>query len=159
MGSAGPNRICFAMFIDADAAPFWFSFERRKNSSLADADTGVLIDWGGGATQHYSLCAPFEGVIPVKENGLQFILTTVNPGIYGSEVPVGLRIPVLGPSEAPGKNIGFCNSADFGDYAEPMLTIGTEEIAFKHCGPYIHNLRGASAQWIDPQTRLLLRFD
>ena len=159
MGSAGPNRICFAMFTDIATAPFWFSFERRKNSSLEDVDTGVLIDWGESTNQHYSLCAPFEGPIPVQEYGFQFILTTLNPGVYGSEVPVGLRIPCLGPSEAPGKNIGFCNAADFGDFAEPMLTLGTEEIAFKHCGPNIHSLRGANTTWVDSHTRLLLRFD
>ena len=159
MGSGGPNRVCFAMFTDTEGAPFWFSFERRKNSRLEDVDTGVLIDWGGATNQHHSLCAPFEGPIPAPETGFQFILTTNNPGIYGSEVPVGLRIPCLGPSEPPGKNIGFCNAADFGDFAEPMLTLGTEEIAFKACGPYIHSLRGSFTQCVDNHTRLLMRFD
>lgn len=158
-GSADTNRICFAMFIAVGGGPFWFSFERRKDNSLDDADTGVLIDWGEGSNNHKSLCAPFNTPIPEPEWGIQFILTTLNPGVYGSEVPIGLRIPCLGPSEAPGKNLGFCNRLDFGDFGEPALIIGTEEVVFKHCGPAIYSLRGGNGQTFDNQTRMLLRYD
>jgi len=159
MAGGAANRICFALFMSLANAPFWFSFERRKDATITDSDTGVLIDYGLATTGHASLCAPFTGIIPVKETGFQFILTTNNPAAYSNIVPQGLRIPCLGPSEPPGMNVAFCNSNDYGSYAEPTLTINTTDIKFKHCGPYIYNLRGSANGCVDINTRLLLRFD
>ncbi len=158
-GSGANNRVCFALFTSLSNAPFWFSFERRKDTNIADADTGVLIDYGLGTTGHFGLCAPFTGVIPVKETGFQFILSTNNPAAYGNVIPEGLRIPCLGPSEPPGMNVAFCNSNDYGAYAEPTLTINTTDVKFKQAGPFISTLRGGSTACADVNTRLLLRYD
>ena len=158
-GSADTNRVCFAMFCNTISQGFWFSFERRKDANINDTDHGVIIDGGLCASTHFSLCAPFEGAIPAKQSGCQFILTANNPGIYGNDVPVGLRVPCLGPSEPVGKNVAFCNSFDFGNFAEPVLTINTEDITFKHAGLNFSNLRGGFNSCFDPVTRLLLRFD
>jgi len=157
--SGASNRVCFALFTSLNSMSFWFSFERRKDTNLVDTDTGVLIDYGLSSSGHASLCAPFVGIIPVKETGFQFILSTNNPAAYSNVVPQGLRIPCLGPSEPPGTNIAFCNSNDYGSFAEPVLTINATDIKFKHCGPYINTLRGASSGCVDANTRLLLRYD
>ena len=37
-GSGSTNRVCFAMFLSAASYPFWFSFERRKDANIADAE-------------------------------------------------------------------------------------------------------------------------
>lgn len=157
--SGANNRLTLAMFLTTIAYGFWFSFERRKDNNLADADTGILIDWGLTTSGHSSLCAPFTGVIPSVEKGLQFILTSNSPGIYNNLVPEGLRIPCLGPSEPPGRNIALCNNGDWGDFAEPTLTINGTEHVFKHCGPRITTLRGGNTGPYDATTRLLLRYE
>ena len=158
-GSGDINRVCFALFTSTTLCPLMFSFERRKDITIADVDTGVIIDWSNAGNTYFSLCAPFTGVIPVKENGFQFILTTNNPAAYGNVVPQGLRIPCLGPSEPPGMNMAFCNSYDYGAYAEPVLTINLTTVKFKHGGQYINALRGSNTGNNDVNTRLLLRYD
>jgi hypothetical protein len=158
-GSGATNRVCFAMFLSAASYPFWFSFERRKDATIADADTGVILDSGLGIASHTSLCAPFAGLIPTAELGMQMILSTNNPAAYGNVIPEGLRIPCLGPSENPGTNVAFCNVNDYGEYAEPTLTINSVDYKFKHCGNRIYNLRGSSGGCIDANVRLLLRYD
>jgi hypothetical protein len=158
-GSGATNRVCFAMFLSAASYPFWFSFERRKDANIADADTGVILDSGLGIASHTSLCAPFAGLIPTAELGMQMILSTNNPAAYGNVIPEGLRIPCLGPSENPGTNVAFCNVNDYGEYAEPTLTINSVDYKFKHCGNRIYNLRGSSGGCIDANVRLLLRYD
>lgn len=157
--SGANNRLTLAMFLNTSAYPLWLSIERRKDANLDDADTGVLVDWGRANNQHSSLCAPFAGVIPTPEIGMQFILTTNNPGAYGNVIPEGLRIPCLGPSEPPGRNVAICNSNDWGQFAEPTLTIAGTDHVFKHCGPHLTTLRGASTGITDSNTRLLLRFE
>lgn len=159
-GSGANNRVCFGMFLSVGStSSFWFSFERRKTSSITDADTGVIIDYGRGSAGHVSLCAPFSGVIPTPETGLQFILTTNNPGVYGNTVPEALRIPCLGPSEPPGLNVAICNSNDYGAFAEVTIAINGVNHVFKHCGSYINTLRGMSTGVGDANTRLLLRYE
>ncbi len=158
-GSAANNRITFALFLGLGTQTLWFSLERRKDNNLADADTGIIVDFGQATTNHKSLCAPFTGVIPTIEQGLQFILTTNNPGIYNNTVPEGLRIPCLGPSEPPGRNVALCNSGDWGNFAEPSLTINGTSHVFKHCGSGISALRGTSTGNTDASTRLLLRYE
>lgn len=158
-GSSGVDRLCFCMFTSLAAQTFWFSFERRKDATLANVDTGVVLDGGLAATLHWSLCAPFTGVIPIAEKGMQFILSTNNPAAYGALVPEGLRIPCLGPSEPPGLNVAVCTASDYGSYAEPLLNIATVDHAFKQCGPYITTLRGATTGVVDVNTRLLLRYE
>jgi hypothetical protein len=158
-GSGSTNRVCFAMFLSAASYPFWFSFERRKDANITDADTGVILDSGLSTTTHTSLCAPFTGLIPTPEVGMQMILSTNNPAAYGNVIPEGLRIPCLGPSENPGTNVAFCNANDYGEYAEPTLTINSVDYKFKHCGNRIYNLRGSSGGCVDANVRLLLRYD
>jgi len=158
-GSGATNRVCFAMFLSAASYPFWFSFERRKDATITDADTGVILDSGLGIASHTSLCAPFTGLIPTAELGMQMILSTNNPAAYGNVIPEGLRIPCLGPSENPGTNVAFCNVNDYGEYAEPTLTINSVDYKFKHCGNRIYNLRGSSGGCVDANVRLLLRYD
>lgn len=160
IGSAGTSRVCFALFLStAVALPIWFSFERRKNSSLADADTGIVVDYGRGNAGHASLCAPFTGVIPNAETGLQFILTSNNPGAYGTTIPEGLRIPCLGSSEPPGLNIAISNNNDFGSFAEVTININGVDHVYKQCGNYITTLRGGSSGPYDANTRLMLRYE
>ena len=158
-GSGANNRVCFALFTSVTTGPFWFSFERRKDANISDVDTGILLDGGLSTSAHWSLCAPFTGVIPVKENGCQFILSSNNPAAYGNAIPEGLRIPCLGPSEPPGMNVAFCNGNDYGPYAEPTLTINVTDIKFKQCGTLITTLRCGGASCVDAATRLLLRYD
>lgn len=158
-GSSGVDRLCFCMFTNLAAQAFWFSFERRKDATISNVDTGVILDGGLAASAHWSLCAPFTGVIPVAEKGMQFILSTNNPAAYGALVPEGLRIPCLGPSEPPGLNVAVCTASDYGSYAEPVLNIATLDHAFKQCGPYINTLRGATTGVVDVNTRLLLRYE
>lgn len=160
IASGANGRVCFGMFLSvAVGQTIWFSFERRKTSALADADTGIIVDYGRGATWHYSLCAPFSGVIPTPEIGMQFILTTNNPGVYGNTIPEALRIPCLGPSEPPGLNVAICNSNDYGAFAEVTIAINGVNHVFKHCGPYINTLRGMSTGLGDANTRLMLRYE
>ena len=158
-GSGATNRVCFAMFLSTAAYPLWFSFERRKDANIADADTGVIIDSGLGTSTHTSLCAPFTGLIPTPEIGLQMILSTNNPAAYGNIIPEGLRIPCLGPSESPGTNVAFCNVNDYGEYAEPTLTINSVDYKFKQAGNRIYNLRASTAGCTDTNVRLLLRYE
>jgi hypothetical protein len=158
-GSGANNRVCFALFTSLASCPFWFSFERRKDANIADVDTGVLLDGGLDISAHWSLCAPFTGLIPTKEVGCQFILSSNNPAAYGNAIPEGLRIPCLGPSEPPGMNVAFCNANDYGAYAEPTLTINVTDVKFKHCGTLIKTLRCGGATCVDANTRLLLRYD
>ena len=158
-GSGAANRVCFAMFLSTAAYPFWFSFERRKDANIVDADTGIIVDSGLGAGSHNSLCVPFTGVIPTPEIGLQMILSTNNPAAYGNVIPEGLRIPCLGPSESPGTNVAFCNANDYGEFAEPTLNINAVDYKFKHAGNKIYNLRASSAGCTDTNVRLLLRYD
>lgn len=159
-GSAANNRVCFALFLSTAATlPLWFSLERRKNSSLADVDTGVIVDYGRGAAGHASLCAPSTGIIPTPETGLQFILTSNNPGAYGTTIPEGLRIPCLGSSEPPGLNIAISNNNDFGSFAEVTININSVDHVFKQCGNYINTLRGGSTGPYDANTRLMLRYE
>jgi hypothetical protein len=158
-GSSGVDRVCFCMFASLAAHAFWFSFERRKDATITNADTGIILDGGLASTLHWSLCAPFTGIIPIAEKGMQFILSTNNPAAYGNLVPEGLRIPCLGPSEPPGLNIAVCTASDYGSYAEPVLNIATVDHAFKHCGPNITTLRGATTGVVDVNTRLLLRYE
>ncbi|MDG4594210.1 MAG: hypothetical protein P9F75_00700 [Candidatus Contendobacter sp.] len=159
-GSAANNRVCFGMFLSVTSTTaFWFSLERRKTSALADADTGIIIDSGRGSAGHMSLCAPFTGVIPTPETGLQFILTTNNPGVYGNTIPEALRIPCLGPSEPPGLNVAICNVNDYGAFAEVTININGVNRAYKHCGANINSLRGMSTGVGDANTRLMLRYE
>lgn len=159
VASGANNRITFAMFLSLSNAPLWFSAERRKDTSIADTNTGMLFDYGLAVSAHGSLCAPFSGTIPSPEKGMQFILTSNNPGIYASTVPEGLRIPCLGPSEPPGRNIAVCNSNDYAAFATPTLTINTTSHTFKHCGPNIHSLRSSGSATTDSSVRLLLRYE
>ena len=158
-GSSGVDRLCFAMFTGSANHAFWFSFERRKDATITNADTGIILDGGLASTLHWSQCVPFTGVIPIAEKGMQFILSTNNPAAYGNLVPEGLRIPCLGPSEPPGLNIAVCTASDYGSYAEPVLNIATVDHVFKHCGPNITTLRGATTGVVDVNTRLLLRYE
>lgn len=157
--SGGPGRMAMALFTSASTTPIWLAIERRKTAAIADDDTGIIIDFGNGSAGHKSLCAPFAGVIPAPENGLQFVLTTVNPGIYGNTVPAGLRIPCLGASEPPGLNVAVANSGDWGAYAVITLAVNGDNHTYKQCGPYITTLRGLSSGLGDVNTRLLLRFE
>jgi hypothetical protein len=158
-GSGANNRICFAMFLSALSTPWWFSLERLKDADIADVDTGVVVDWGNGYQNHKSLCAPFSGIIPTPENGMQFVLSSNNPAAYGDVIPEGLRIPMLGSSEYPGRNIAVCMANDFSAFAEPTLRINVTDHKFKHCGLNINTLRGGSSGVFDAATRLLLRYD
>ena len=158
-GSSGVDRLCFAMFTGSATHVMWFSFERRKDATIANVDTGVIFDGGFGTGGHWSQCVPFTGVIPTAEKGMQFILSTNNPAAYGALVPEGLRIPCLGPSEPPGLNVAVCTANDYGSYAEPTLSIATVNHAFKQCGPNITTLRGATTGVVDVNTRLLLRYE
>ena len=158
-GSGATDRVCFAVFLSISTAPFWFSLERRRDANLANADTGVIIDWGLATTGHKSLCAPFAGVIPTPELGLPFVLSSNNPAAYGSVIPEGLRIPCLGPTESPGINVAACMANDWGAFATPTLTINSVDHVFKHCGSNISTLRNGVGGPFDAQTRLLLRYE
>lgn len=157
--SGANNRVCFALFLSSSSLPWWFSLERLKDAAIADVDTGVVIDWGFGYSGHRSLCAPFSGIIPTPEFGMQFVLSSNNPAAYGNVIPEGLRIPMLGPSQYPGRNIAICMANDWGNFAETDLTINVTTHKFKHCGPNITTLRGGSASSSDSATRLLLRYE
>ena len=158
-GSGSTNRVCFAMFLTTTGMPFWFSMERRKDAAIADADTGIIVDAGLAITAHWSQCQPFVGLIPTPELGIPFILSTNNPAAYGNVIPEGLRIPCLGPSEPPGTNVAFCNANDYGEFAEPTLTINAVNYVFKQAGNKLYNLRASAAGCTDTFTRLLLRYD
>ncbi|MGZ8944319.1 MAG: hypothetical protein ACXW1W_02725 [Methylococcaceae bacterium] len=158
-GSGAANRVCFALFLTTAGMPIWFSLERRKDATIADADTGLIVDAGLATTGHWSQCQPFVGLIPTAELGLQFILSTNNPAAYGNVIPEGLRIPCLGPSEPPGTNVALCNANDYGEFAEPTLTINAVDYKFKHAGHKIYNLRASTVGCNDTNTRLLLRYD
>ena len=158
-GSGAANRVCFAMYLTTAGMPIWFSMERRKDATIADADTGIIVDAGLATTFHWSQCQPFVGLIPTAELGLQFILSTNNPAAYGNVIPEGLRIPCLGPSEPPGTNVALCNVNDYGEFAEPILTINAVDYKFKHAGHKIYNLRASTVGCNDTNTRLLLRYD
>jgi hypothetical protein len=157
--SGANNRVAFAVFLGTAGYPIWFSLERRKDANIADVDTGIIIDWGSPGTLVHSLCAPFTGVIPTPEIGMQFILSSNNPAAYGSTIPEGLRIPCLGPSEPPGRSIAICMVNDYGSGATPTLTINGTNHTFKQMGPNINTLRGASVAAVDVNTRLLLRYE
>lgn len=157
--SGAANRVLFALFLSLATYPMWFSLERRKDANIDDVDAGVIIDWGSQVASVHSLCAPFTGVIPTPEIGLQFILSSNNPAAYGSTIPEGLRIPCLGPSEYPGRNIALCMAGDWGPYAEPELTISGDDHTYKHAGPYVNTLRGGVGGPFDVQTRALFLYE
>lgn len=157
--SGTTSRICFAIFLAAATYPIWFSLERRKDTSIADVDTGVIIDWGSNLAKANSLCAPFSGVIPVAEVGLGFLLSSNNPAVYGSTIPEGLRVPFLGPTEPPGRNLAVCAANDYGAYATPTLTINVTNHTFRHLGPNINTLRNGVGGPFDSTTRLLIRYE
>lgn len=158
-GSADTNRVCYAMFLNTTAAAMWLSIERRKDSNINDADTGIIVDWGGLGSKSNSQCCPFVGITPKAENGMQFILSTNNPAAYGNVIPQGLRIPQLGISEPPGLNVAICNQNDFSDNAEITITINGTDHTFKQCGSNINSLRGSATTNFDVATRLLLRYE
>ena len=159
LASGATDRVCFALFLSVISMPLWFSLERRKDANIANADTGLIVDWGSSFSSTHSLCIPFTGVIPTPELGMQFILSTNNPAAYGAVIPEGLRIPCLGPSEPPGRNLAVCAAGDYGVFAQPSLTINVTTHVFKHCGAFVNTLRGGSTAAADPNTRLLMRYE
>jgi hypothetical protein len=155
-GSASNNRLTLAMWTTISNQTWWLSIERSKDNTGADTNAGLYFAWGTGAINHSSQYLPFSGAIPIAETGLQFILSTNNPTVFGTSVGAGLMIPMAGVGLAPGYNIAIVNSSDFANYSQFTLNVWSVNHVYQHMGPNIYALRATRT---DSNTRLCLLFE
>jgi hypothetical protein len=159
-GSAGAARLVFALFVNSNF-PLYFGIERRKNSDLSDADTGIVVMCGemnnSAGNNHTSRCIPFSGTVPPSESGYQTLLTSNNPSTFNNGVGFGLIYPMMGfTPDPPGLNAVIRQSSDFTNYLTASVDINGTSHTFIDCGTAINNLR---ANRTDSGTRLMIRYE
>jgi hypothetical protein len=159
-GSAGAARLVFALFVNS-TTPLYFGIERRKNSDLSDADTGIAVMCGemnpNVGANHTSRCIPFSGTVPPSESGYQTLLTTSNPSTFNNSVGFGLIYPMMGITpDPPGLNAVIRQSSDFTNYLTASVDINGTSHTFVDCGAAINSLRANRTDW---GNRLMIRYE
>ena len=162
-GSAGTSWFNLALWLDlATPLPLVFCLERRKNSSQADVDTGIVVNCiayraVNGAYTRSSQCIPLSGSVPAAQSGFPALLSTDNPMQFDGKQQAGLVRPFIGYADPPCLGMALCNSSDLANYATNTLNINSVNHTYRQCGPNITGLRhGHSAETV---TRLLLRYE
>lgn len=133
-GSADTNRIQIALFVQTTARALVFSIERSKDSNGDDTGDGLIVLWNTvqAAINESRYIIYAGGSQPPMESGLQFILSGSNPSSFGSDVGVGVHIPIKGISQQPGYGCAIVRSSDFIAEATFDMTLYGNTITFQH---------------------------
>lgn len=114
--SGDPSRLQLAMFVSTSTSfIFAFSIERSKDASGADTGDAFIVVWHtpGTGLNRMQFVAPGGVVNPPVETGLSYVLSTANPSAFGSDIGVGVPIPLRGTAQQPGTGVAIVRSNDF----------------------------------------------
>jgi len=127
-GSAENNRVQVALFIQATITYcFAFSLERTRNASGTLTGDGLLFyardEAIAGAVAHQRYIVLSSGAQPPLEQGLLYILSGANPTGFGSDIGVGIPIPMKGVAQPPGTGVVVVRSNDFTTESQFNVTL------------------------------------
>jgi hypothetical protein len=159
-GAAGPSWFSFGLFLDIQYYAAIFTFERRKDSTQQDVNTGIVINrgWYNPAVNRYSYCIPFTGSVPPAQVGFQTILSNDNPVQFDGKQQIGLIRPMIGYADPACLGLVMCNSSDIANWAIANVVINGVTHIYRHCGPYLSGNRVGSVG-SETATRLLMRWE
>lgn len=128
-GCASTGHVAVALFIDSVSAqrPLSFSLERTRDTDGTLNGQGLILmgtDTVTGSTlsrQQYIMLS--SGAQPPIEKGILFILSTANPSAFGSDVGIGIPIPMKGVAQPPGIGYMITRTSDFIAEAQFAVTI------------------------------------
>jgi hypothetical protein len=126
-GSADSARLQLGMFIQSTVGlVLLFSIERTRNADGTLNGTGVIMAYRDAGASYLNvnqviLLNP-TGAQPFKETP-KYVISDANPSAFGSDVGVGVLIPLIGVAQPPGVGIVIVRAADFAAEAQFSMTI------------------------------------
>lgn len=172
-GSAGPNRACMCLFVQAinvNIMLVW-GIERSKDATGADTGDGLMLSYYQGnpassdngqlGRSRYVILA--GGTQPIEESGLSYVVSRQNPSQTWApgDIGVGVIIHFKGVAQQPGLNFLITNVSDVSNEGNLNLTMYGGVHTYQQLG--ILNVRkgtsGSTVGNIDSNARVLMRFD
>lgn len=157
-GSASTNRVSIGLFVQTTVRMLMFTIERSKDAAGADTTDGLIFHYTNITTNinasNYIIMG--SSTQPPTESGLHYILSANNPSAFGSDVGIGIPIPISGISKQPGYNITITRSSDF--IAETTFTMSLygNTITYQH----MNALQAALApNASEASSRVCMRYD
>lgn len=129
-GCASTGHVAVAMFIDTLSAQriLTFSLERTRDADGTLNGNGLILmntdpsSTGSSlSTQRYIILG--SGAQPPTEKGILYILSTANPSAFGSDVGIGIPIPMKGVAQPPGLGYVVTRVSDFVAEAQFAVTL------------------------------------
>lgn len=168
-GSADTNRFTFNVGGTSGITYLLIlGIERTKDSTGADTADGFLIfgksasvnkpsgytgTASGGITFiHY---CKNTGAQPPMSAGVNYVLANESPSVFGSDVGIGLVIPMATVAQQPGTNFAVCRAGDFILSATPTMTLYGSSVTYVRLASNLHCVNGA----IDTSAAILMRYD
>ena len=168
-GSADTNRFTFNVGgVGGVTYLVILGIERTKDSSGADTADGFLIagksaaatkpsGYTGTVTNaacwiHYCKAT---GSQPPMSAGWNYVLANESPTAFGSDVGVGLVIPMATVAQQPGTNFAVCRTGDFILSATPAMTLYGASVTYVRLAATVHTNAGA----VDGTAVILMRYD
>jgi len=160
-GSAGTNRVQIALFVGATAAQqCCFSLERMKDTAGADVGDGLIFIYQQVAAfvNNMRIILLSGGAQPPLE-ALSYILSMSNPSSFGSDVGVGIPIPMQGVAKPPGTGLVVVRSSDFIAEAQFAMTIYGVSRTYVQLNTLPAGIPASGATASDTTSRVCLRYD
>lgn len=157
-GSAAPNRVHFGLNIRSSPCILFLSIERSKDTTGADTGDGLLLYYNTSTlvnVQRYVVMGAAGQ--PVAENGLQYVLSSNNPSVFGSDVGVAVPIPVKGCAQPPGYGVAMVRSSDFAIEGSFQVVVYTTTVTYQHLNGVTVFTALVAAN--DAATRVAMRYD
>lgn len=157
-GSAATNRVQVALFVQSTAREIVFSIERSKDAAGADSGDGLIFMYNNGTSDvnganYIILGSPTQ---PPTETGLHYILSGNNPSSFGSDVGIGIPIPISGISKQPGYGMTISRSSDFVAETTYTMSLYGNTITYQHLN--VQSCKYAPAI-SDSGARVAIRYD
>jgi hypothetical protein len=125
-GSASTGRAHIALFISSNGSRiFFFSIERTKNADGTDNGTGLILQGStiGVGVDFSRVILLANGTQPPVEVGMSYVLSGANPSAFGSDVGIGIPVPMIGVAQPPGVGITIVRASDFIAEAQFTMTL------------------------------------
>lgn len=168
-GSADTNRFTFNVGgVGGVTYLLILGIERTKDSTGADTGDGFLIAGKSGlATKpsgftgtvannscwiHYCKAT---GSQPPMSAGWNYILANESPSVFGSDVGIGLVIPMATVAQQPGANFAVARIGDFILSATPSMTLYGSTVTYVRLAATVHTNGGIA----DSTAVILMRYD
>lgn len=164
-GSAGTGRVQMGLFVGTTSTHgVTVSLERSKDATGADTGDGVIL-MGTDAQQVASAVGISRWILlgtgaqPPLEKGLFYALSGNNPSAFGSDVGIGIPIPMRGVAQPPGLGYVVTRTSDFVAEAQFSVTIYGASHNFVHLNSMQGSVHVSGNPNADSTSRMCMRYE